>query len=146
MMIMKPYFNIIQHRKLFEKTDVLEGPGNSGLVDLNSAFSGNVLAIQTDDSLRWFVHTCKEVKYSSLSCTVRSDQTIELTFFNGHIKSVYCAETAKLNRQMIYFQHCHDQATSLLFFDPRSFSITLALQFLAAGAQLKSIMAISTMA
>ena len=34
-----------------KQTDVLEGSGNSGLVDLNSAFSGNVLAIQTDNSL-----------------------------------------------------------------------------------------------
>ena len=36
------------------------------------------------------------------SCTVRSDQAIQLALFDRYIKSVNCAKTAELNSQMIY--------------------------------------------
>ncbi|CDE32296.1 unknown [Ruminococcus sp. CAG:90] len=146
MVIVKSYFYIVKNRHILEKTDILEGSGDSGFVDLDGAFSGDVLAVQSNDSFCWFVYTCEKVEYRCLTGTVGSDQSIELSFFNGHVKAVNSTKTAELDRQVIYFQHCHDQATSFFAFLPLNFSTMRALQSLAAGAQLKSIMMISTIA
>ena len=145
-MIVKSYFYIVKNRHILEKTDVLEGSCDSGLVDLNSAFSCDVLAVKFDDSFCWFVYTCEEVEYSCLTGSVRSDEALELSFLNGNVKAVNSTKTAELDRQIIYFQHCHDQATSFFSFLPLNFSTIRALQSLAAGAQLKSIMMIRTIA
>ena len=59
-MIVKSYFFIVKNRHILEKTDILEGSGDSGFVDLDGAFSGDVLAVQSDDSLCWFVYTCEK--------------------------------------------------------------------------------------
>ena len=145
-MIVKSYFYIVKNRHILEKTDILESSCDSGLVDLDGAFSCNVLAVQFNDSLCWLVYACEKVEHRCLTGTVGSDQSIELSFFNGHVKAVNSTKTAELDRQIIYFQHCHDQATSFFSFLPLNFSTIRALQSLAAGAQLKSIMMISTMA
>ena len=72
MMIVKSYFYIVKNRHILEKTDILESSCDSGLVDLNGAFSGDVLAVQSDDSLCWFVYTCEKVEYRCLTGTVAS--------------------------------------------------------------------------
>ena len=145
-MIVKSYFYIVKNRHILEKTDILESSCDSGLVDLNGAFSCDVLAVKFNDSLCRLIHSCEKIEYCCLTGTIRSDQSIELSLLNGHIKAVNSTKTAELDRQIIYFQHCHDQATSFFSFLPLNFSTIRALQSLAAGAQLKSIMMISTMA
>ena len=96
-MIVQSYLYIVKNRHILEKTDILEGSRDSGPVDLNGAFSCDVLAVQSDDSFCWLVYTCEKVEYRCFTGTVGSDQSVELSFFNGHIKAVNSAKAAKLD-------------------------------------------------
>ena len=42
-MIVKSYLYIVKHRHILEQTDVLECAGNSCFVDINGAFSRDIL-------------------------------------------------------------------------------------------------------
>ena len=99
---MQSYFNVVKNRHFFKQTNILEGSRYTCFVDLNRALSCDVLSIQFDNTLCRFVNTCKKVKNCCFSCTIRSDQTIQLTLFDRYIESVNCAKTAELNSQMIY--------------------------------------------
>ena len=99
---MQSYFNVVKNRHFFKQTDILESSRNTGLVDLYCALSCDILSIKFDNTFCWFVYTCKKVENCCLTGTIRSDQSIELTFFDRYIKSVNCAKTAELDSQMIY--------------------------------------------
>ena len=86
---MKAYLNIVDNGKRLEKTDILEGTGNSRLVYLNSVLSGNVLSIKNYRAAVCLINACKQVEGGGFSCAVRADKTVKLTLFNSHIKVVY---------------------------------------------------------
>ena len=81
---MQSELNIVKYRKLFEQPDVLECSCDALFVDLNCAVPGQFLAIQEKVSFRWFVDTRQQVEGRRFACTVRSDQTIELSLVDGH--------------------------------------------------------------
>ena len=102
MMIVQSYFNVVKNRHFFKQTNILESSRNTCFVDLYCALSCDILSIEFDNTFCWFVNTCKKVENCCFSCTVRSDQAIQLALFDRYIKSVNCAKTAELNSQMIY--------------------------------------------
>ena len=95
MMVVKPYFYIIQNTELFEKTNILKSSGNSGLTDINCLFAGNIFPIKYYLPGVRFLHSGKKIKYSCLSGSIGTDQAIQFSLLNGNIKTVYRAETAK---------------------------------------------------
>ena len=50
-MIMQTSLYIVQYGHIFKESDILEGSCDSGLVNIDGAFSGDVLAVQLNDSL-----------------------------------------------------------------------------------------------
>ena len=70
-----------------KQTDILERSGNTGLVDINRhALPVMSCPSKQDTSGIRLVNTCQQVEYRRFSGTVRSDQTVELTFFNVDVK------------------------------------------------------------
>lgn len=49
-MIVKTCLHIVQHRQILKQTDVLEGPGNTGLVYFRGFPAGNVDSCQLNAS------------------------------------------------------------------------------------------------
>ena len=49
--LIKANLDVIHNRHVLEKSDVLEGSGYSGMVDLDCGLSGYVLSLQTDNAL-----------------------------------------------------------------------------------------------
>ena len=107
MLIVKSDLDIVKNRHILKQTDILESSCNTCPVDLNRIFSRNILSIQFNNTLCRFVYTCEKVENCCFAGTVRSNQAIELTFFDGYVKSINCTKTAELDSQMIYLQHCH---------------------------------------
>ena len=89
-MIVKSYFYIVKNRHIFEKTDVLEGSCDSGLVDLNGAFSGQLFAIQENSAVICLVDTGQQVEDGGLTCAIRSDEAVKLSLFDGQAEIVNC--------------------------------------------------------
>ena len=94
-MIVKSCLYIVQHTHLMEQTDILECSGNSRFVDINGTLSGDILPVQIDNSLIRLIHTCKKIKDCSLTGTVRTDQTIKLSFLDGDMEIIHCMKTAE---------------------------------------------------
>ena len=101
-MVMKSDLNIVKNRHILKQANVLESTRDTGFVDLDRTLSCDILSVKLDDTFCRFVYTCKKVENCCFTGTVRSDQTIQLTFFDGYIKSVNCTKTAELDSQMIY--------------------------------------------
>lgn len=81
MLIVKPCLNIIKNRQLREKTNILECSCNPCFTYINSRFSCNIHIIKKNFTTVRFVNSCKKVKNSSFSGTVRPDKAIKLLFF-----------------------------------------------------------------
>ena len=69
-LVMQAHFDIVQNGQLLEQADVLESTGYTGLVDLHRRPSGNVLAVQADDTFIGFVFTGQQVKNGRLAGAV----------------------------------------------------------------------------
>ena len=50
MVVVKPRLYIIQNAQIFKQADILEGTGNSALIDFNGLFSCNIFSVQYDAS------------------------------------------------------------------------------------------------
>ena len=116
MMVVQAHLNVIQNRHVLKKTDILESTGNPRLIDLNGAFSRDILAIQLNDPLVGLVYAGEKIEYGCFSRSVGADQAIELAFFNIYMKAVHRPKTAELNGQMIYFQHRHIKPPPFSYF------------------------------
>ena len=125
MMVVQACLNIVQHCHILEKTDILEGTGNTCLVDVDRFLSCDIRTIQADSSLIRRIHTGKHIKYRRLAGTVRSDQTVKLSLLDGNMKIIY-----------------RTKASFFVFL--RNFCAIFCLHSMHFGAQLKSIMTIST--
>ena len=77
-----------------EQTDILDCSGDSRLVDINGTLSVDIMSVKIHDSLVRLGHTCKKVKDCSLTGTIRTDQTIKLSFLDGDIEIIQCMKTA----------------------------------------------------
>ena len=82
MMIVKSDLDVVKNRHILEQTDVLECSRDTCFVDLDRALTCDILSVQFDDTLGRFVYTCEKVEDCCFAGTVRSDQSLELTFFD----------------------------------------------------------------
>ena len=137
---------IIQHRLCMEKTDILESSRHTGLIDLNGILSDQILSVQADQTVIRLVHAGQHIEDCGLSGAVWPDQTIQLPFFNCDLKIIYRPKTSKGDTQVLYFKHCHDYCTPFACLWKSFFTENLCRHSMAFGAQLKSIIAMSTIA
>ena len=96
-MVVQSYFYVIDHGQILEQSDILESSCNTRLVDVDSLFAGDILAIQGNNSLCGFIYTGQQIKYGGFSGTIGTDQSIQCTFFNTDIKIIYRTKSAKRN-------------------------------------------------
>ena len=83
MMVVKASLYIVKHAQLLEQTDILEGSRNACLIDLDGAFSGNILSIQDDTVRASGLYTpVRRLKMVVFTGAVRSDQAVKLSFFD----------------------------------------------------------------
>ena len=94
-MIVKCDLDVVKHRHILKKSDVLECTGNACTVYFDSVFAGDVLSVKNDCAVCWLINACEHIEDSGLSCSVRSNKTIELTFFYCYAELVNCTESAE---------------------------------------------------
>ncbi len=87
----------------FKESNILECSCDSCFINIDNTFSGDILTIQLDNSLCWFVYTCEKVEYRCLTGTVWSDQSIKLAFFRFSVENyLNSMKAAKLYGKIIY--------------------------------------------
>ena len=79
-MIVKTCLHIVQHRQILKQTDVLEGPGNAGLVYFRGFPAGNVDSCQLNASCIRLIYACQQIENSGLTGSVGTDETVKLSF------------------------------------------------------------------
>ena len=94
-MIVKCDLDVVKHRHILKKSDVLECTGNACTVYFDSVFAGDVLSVKNDCAVCWLINACEHIEDSGLSCSVRPNKTIELTFFYCYAELVNCSESAE---------------------------------------------------
>ena len=83
MMVVKTDLYIVQHTQLLKQTDILEGSCDACLIDLDGLFTGNILSVQNESRPPSGLYTpVSRLKIVVFTSAVRSDQTVELSFFN----------------------------------------------------------------
>ena len=88
---MKPRLNIVEYAKLCEQADVLESTRNAFLIYLCSLHARDILIIKLYYPVGRLVYSCQHVKDSSLSRTVWSDESVELSLLNMNLEVFdYC--------------------------------------------------------
>ena len=100
MVIVETYLNVVDNRKLLEKTDILEGSCDTRTVCLNGAHICDVCAVKDNGAGVCLVNACQHIEHGSLSCAVGADKTVKLTFFDSKIKFAYGFKTAEGNAQI----------------------------------------------
>ena len=107
-MIMKSGFHIVKHCQIFEQTDILERPRDPRFVDLRRLLAHYIFSVQCDDPLVRLIHSGQKIEDRSFSRAVRTDQTVQPSFFDLHMKFVDCTQSAKGDSKIFYFQQCHN--------------------------------------
>ena len=101
-MIVQTSLYIIQNCHIFEESNILKCSCNSCFIDINNTFSCDILSVQLNDTLCRLINTCEKVEYCCFSGAVWSDQAVQLTFFDFHMKIIYSVKTAKLDGKITY--------------------------------------------
>ena len=94
-MIVKARLDIVQHGQILKQTDVLEGPGDSGLVYFRGFLAGNVDSRQLNASRVRLIYACQQVENGGLTGSVWSDKAVKLPLFYADLKVVNCLKAAK---------------------------------------------------
>ena len=85
-MIVKTCLHIVQHRQILKQTDVLEGPGNAGLVYFRGFPAGNVDSCQLNASRIRLIYACQQIENSGLTGSVGTDEAVKLSLFYADLK------------------------------------------------------------
>ena len=94
-MIVKTCLHIVQHRQILKQTDVLEGPGNAGLVYFRGFPAGNVDSCQLNASRIRLIYACQQIENSGLTGSVGTDETVKLSLLYADLKIINCLKAAK---------------------------------------------------
>ena len=94
-MIVKARLDIVQHGQILKQTDVLEGPGDSGLVYFRGFLAGNVDSRQLNASRVRLIYACQQIENSGLTGSVGTDETVKLSLFYADLKIINCLKAAK---------------------------------------------------
>ena len=169
---MQPYFDVIQHRHIGEKADILESAGNAHGIDLRCGFARRIDAVQQNGAAGGLINVSQQIEDSCLACTVGADEPGNFSAPDDQRKIIYCRKATEINAQMPHIQNglficiplgddcmagkgnhfcflCHIQASSLFSFLPALPANSLRTRSFRpakAGEALSSIMAISTSA
>ncbi len=79
---MKGNFNIVEHRQLFKKSDILKGSGDAQRGILIGSQAGDISVVKVDTATGGSEDTGKQVKHRGLAGPVRSDQADQFTPMN----------------------------------------------------------------
>ena len=85
---MKGNFNIVKHRQLLKKPNILKCSGNTQSSALIGSQAGDISVIEIDTAPGGFENTGKQVKYRGLAGPVRSDQPDQFTLMD--LDAVIC--------------------------------------------------------
>ena len=78
-----------------EQADVLEGPGDAGLVHLHGVHAMGVLSVQEDGTVGGLVDLGEQVKHGGLSRAVGADEAGDLRAADGEVEVVHGFQAAE---------------------------------------------------
>ena len=92
---MKSDHNISDHAHVAEQADVLECSCNSFMIDLLLCFSFQFFSVKEEGSCRRKINTGQHIEDRSLSRTIRTDHSVDLSFFDLDIRILNCFQSAE---------------------------------------------------
>ena len=102
---MHSHLHVVQHRHIGEQADVLEGPGNAQLGDLEGAHALGVDSVDQHGTPGGLVNTGKQVENGGFARAVGADQATDLRGAQGNAEAVHGGQTAEINAQVAHIQH-----------------------------------------
>ena len=93
-------FHVVLHAHGVEQADVLEGPGDAGLVHLHGVHAMGVLSVQEDGTVGGLVDLGEQVKHGGFSRAVGADEAGDLRAADGEVKVVHGFQATELNAQV----------------------------------------------
>ena len=112
---MKGNLNIIQHRQLRKKTNILESTGNASLSNLIRLLPYNALASKFNIASGRLINPGNQIESRGFASTIRTNQANKLTLINIEIKIRNSLQTAKYNGDIFRFEKylAHDSCPLL---------------------------------
>jgi hypothetical protein len=87
--------DVLQHRELIEKLEILEGAGHAAPGHHMRPQAGNVLAVEYDTALRGLVDPGDAVEHRGLAGAVWADERVDGTTLHIHGEPVHGREAAE---------------------------------------------------
>ena len=106
-MVVQSDLDVVDDGHLVEEADILEGTGDAVLVDLRRLVSGDVLAVELNDSRRRLVDACQHVEDGRLAGAVRPDEAVELALLYMQLKIIDGQKTTEADTQICNIKQCH---------------------------------------
>ena len=79
-MIVKASLNIVENREIREKTNILEGSRDTGLIDFDDGFSGQFLAVKANRAVVRTIDPGQQIEDGCLPRAVRPYQSRKFIF------------------------------------------------------------------
>ena len=105
--VMKSDLNVINNGHILEKPYVLECSCYTIPVYLRSFVSGDIIAVKFYETFIRAIYARKKIEDCSLAGSIRSNKTIELSFFYFQIEIVNGSENAERNTENRNLKECH---------------------------------------
>ena len=102
---MQAYLYVVLDGKLGEQADILEGSGNSQLVELPGFFPAGVYAVYQYDAVGWLVNVGQQVKYGGLARTVRAYKAGYLGAAQHYTEILNGVQTAEVYPKAVYLKY-----------------------------------------
>ena len=103
--IVEAGLDIVEDRQVAEKADVLEGPRDTGLVDVHDRFSRCILPVEEDLAPGRFIHLGQKIENGGLSRAVRADQSHDLSVKDLQVQVVDSRKASEVDAQFLYIQY-----------------------------------------
>ena len=92
---MKTNHNIPDHRHVIKQADVLEGTGNTLMVNGLLALTGQVLTIEVEVAGSRLVNTGDHIEHRGLAGAIRTNKAIKLFFLDLQIEILHSLQAAE---------------------------------------------------
>ena len=103
--IVEAGLDIVEDRQVAEKADVLEGPRDTGLVDVHDRFPRCILPVEEDLAPGRFIHLGQKIENGGLSRAVRADQSHDLSVKDLQVQVVDSCKASEVDAQFLYIQY-----------------------------------------
>ena len=97
--------HVVLHGQGGEQPDILEGPGDAGLVHLHGVHAGGLLAVEEDGAPGGLIDLGQQIEDGGLARAVGADQAHDLCPADGQIEFIHCGQAAEVDAQMHGLQH-----------------------------------------